>query len=154
MGRDIIVKNAVFLYMVYFFLPDQEGNIAMKENTTEICPLRLAMDIIGGKWRLSIICLLKDGTPMRYNQIKRGIPGITNMMLAQSLKHLEEYAIVHREQYNEVPVRVEYQLTENGKTLLSVLSQLSDWGNQYINCHEGLESHCVSCLYQEKGQSL
>lgn len=70
----------------------------------DICPLRLTMDMVGGKWRLSIICLLKDGTPKRYNQIRRGIPGITNVMLSQSLKHLEEYGIVHREQYNEVPV--------------------------------------------------
>lgn len=86
------------------------------EQSMEICPLRLAMDIIGGKWRLSIICLLKDGQPKRYNQIKRSVPGITNVMLSQSLKHLEEYGILDRTQYNEVPVRVEYRLTESGKT--------------------------------------
>jgi DNA-binding HxlR family transcriptional regulator len=114
----------------------------------DICPLRLAMDIIGGKWRLSIICLLKDGRPMRYNQIKRGVCGITNVMLSQSLKHLEEYNIVHREQYNEVPVRVEYSLTQNGRTLLSVLEQLSDWGNQYIDKHDEYISHCDNCIYQ------
>lgn len=117
----------------------------------EICPLRLAMDIIGGKWRLNIICLLKDGCPMRYNEIKRGVTGITNVMLSQSLKHLEEYNIVHREQYNEVPVRVEYRLTDNGRTLLSVLEQLSDWGNQYIQKHEGYSSHCGLCLYNGDG---
>lgn len=116
----------------------------------DICPLRLAMDIVGGKWRLSIICLLKDGTPMRYNQIRRGIPGITNVMLSQSLKHLEEYGIVHREQYNEVPVRVEYQLTESGKTLLTVLGQLMDWGNRYIEEHAPLRSHCGECLFYEE----
>lgn len=116
----------------------------------DICPLRLAMDIVGGKWRLSIICLLKDGTPMRYNQIRRGIPGITNVMLSQSLKHLEEYGIVHREQYNEVPVRVEYQLTESGKTLLTVLGQLMDWGNRYIEEHVPLRSHCGECLFYEE----
>jgi DNA-binding HxlR family transcriptional regulator len=115
---------------------------------TEICPLRLAMDIVGGKWRLSIICLLKDGNPMRYNEIRRRVPGITNVMLSQSLKHLEKYDIVHREQYNEVPVRVEYQLTENGKTLLQVLSQLSAWGNQYIDRQELYTSHCENCLFQ------
>lgn len=49
----------------------------MNKEQSEICPLRLAMDIVGGKWRLSIICLLKDGKPLRYNQIKRGVPGIT-----------------------------------------------------------------------------
>lgn len=118
-----------------------------EERNTEICPLRLAMDIVGGKWRLSIICLLKDGTPMRYNQIRRGIPGITNVMLAQSLRHLESYGIVHREQYNEVPVRVEYQLTDSGKTLLTVLGQLMDWGNRYIEEHAQLRSHCGACLF-------
>lgn len=121
-----------------------------EERNTEICPLRLAMDIVGGKWRLSIICLLKDGTPMRYNQIRRGIPGITNVMLSQSLKHLEEYGIIHREQYNEVPVRVEYQLTESGKTLLTVLGQLMDWGNRYIEEHAPLRSHCGMCLFYEE----
>lgn len=121
-----------------------------KERNTEICPLRLAMDIVGGKWRLSIICLLKDGTPMRYNQIRRGIPGITNVMLSQSLKHLEEYGIIQREQYNEVPVRVEYQLTESGKTLLTVLGQLMDWGNRYIEEHAPLRSHCGTCLFYEE----
>ena len=121
-----------------------------KERNTEICPLRLAMDIVGGKWRLSIICLLKDGTPMRYNQIRRGIPGITNVMLSQSLKHLEKYGIIHREQYNEVPVRVEYQLTESGKTLLTVLGQLMDWGNRYIEEHAPLRSHCGMCLFYEE----
>lgn len=121
-----------------------------KERNTEICPLRLAMDIVGGKWRLSIICLLKDGMPMRYNQIRRGIPGITNVMLSQSLKHLEEYGIIHREQYNEVPVRVEYQLTESGKTLLTVLGQLMDWGNRYIEEHAPLRSHCGTCLFYEE----
>lgn len=57
----------------------------MNKEQSEICPLRLAMDVVGGKWRLSIICLLKDGMPLRYNQIKRAVPGITNVMLSQSL---------------------------------------------------------------------
>ena len=116
----------------------------------DICPLRLTMDMVGGKWRLSIICLLKDGTPQRYNQIRRGIPGITNVMLSQSLKHLEEYGIVHREQYNEVPVRVEYRLTESGKSLLTVLGQLMDWGNRYMEEHAPLRSHCDACLFYEE----
>ena len=70
-----------------------------------------------------------DGLAMTaYNQIKRGVPGITNVMLSQSLKHLEEYGIVSLRQYSEVPVRVEYQLTNNGKTLLDLLEQFSEWG--------------------------
>ena len=123
----------------------------MNTEQSEICPLRLAMDVVGGKWRLSIICLLKDGKPLRYNQIKRGVPGITNVMLSQSLKHLEEYGIVSRRQYNEVPVRVEYQLTNNGKTLLDLLEQFSEWGNQYISRHQGYRSHCTNCLFWDGG---
>ena len=119
------------------------------QEPVNICPLRLAMDIIGGKWRLSIICLLRHGHPMRYNQIKKGVPGITNVMLAQSLKSLEAYGIVQRKQYNEVPVRVEYQLTENGLALLSVLNSLLEWGNQYLADHDGLVSHCPSCVLHE-----
>lgn len=122
----------------------------MNTEQSEICPLRLAMDVVGGKWRLSIICLLKDGKPLRYNQIKRGVPGITNVMLSQSLKHLEEYGIVSRRQYNEVPVRVEYQLTNNGKTLLDLLEQFSEWGNQYISRHQEYRSHCTNCLFRDR----
>lgn len=119
-------------------------NYTTDENT--ICPLKLTMDLIGGKWKLSIICLLKDGKPMRYNHIKKNIPGITNMMLAQSLKQLEEYNVIVRKQYNEVPVRVEYQLTQNGFDLLSVLNLLSDWGNQYIKKNTKYLSHCSKCI--------
>ncbi|MDD4843749.1 MAG: helix-turn-helix domain-containing protein [Anaerotignum sp.] len=122
----------------------------MHTEENNICPLKLTMNLIGGKWKLSIICLLKDGKPMRYNQIKRGVPGITNVMLSQSLKHLEEHDVVSRQQYNEVPVRVEYQLTENGRTLLSVLSLLSEWGNQYIVTHSTYTSHCSSCLIRKE----
>ena len=121
----------------------------MNTEQSEICPLRLVMDVVGGKWRLSIICLLKDGKPLRYNQIKRGVPGITKVMLSQSLKHLEEYGIVSRRQYNEVPVRVEYQLTNNGKTLLDLLEQFSEWGNQYISRHQEYRSHCINCLFRD-----
>ena len=126
----------------------------MNTEQSEICPLRLAMDVVGGKWRLSIICLLKDGKPLRYNQIKWGVPGITNVMLSQSLKHLEEYGIVSRRQYNEVPVRVEYQLTNNGKTLLDLLEQFSEWGNQYISRHQEYRSHCTNCLFRDREDFL
>ena len=119
------------------------------QEVATICPLRLTMDIIGGKWKMSIICLLKDGKPMRYNQIKRGVDGITSMMLSQSLKSFEEYGIVHREQYNEVPVRVEYRLSHRGLELLEALNLLNKWGNEYISGHDTLNSRCPSCIYSE-----
>ena len=108
------------------------------QSSSELCPLRLTMDIIGGKWKLNIICLLKNGEPMRYNQIRRGVPGITNVMLAQSLKSLESYGLLQRTQYNEVPVRVD------------LLRQLRDWGNRYMISHAlEVQSLCPGCLMHE-----
>lgn len=120
------------------------------QSSSELCPLRLTMDIIGGKWKLNIICLLKNGEPMRYNQIRRGVPGITNVMLAQSLKSLESYGLLQRTQYNEVPVRVEYQLTRDGMELLDLMRQLRDWGNRYMISHAlEVQSLCPGCLMHE-----
>lgn len=124
------------------------------EESKEICPLRFLMDMIGGKWKLNLICVLKEGKPMRYNQLKRAIPGITNVMLAQSLKSLEEYGILFRTQYNEVPVRVEYQLTENGFHLIRLLEMLSDWGNKYMEQFNHVESYCTCCEFYDKDNSI
>lgn len=133
----------------------QAAELANKETdgkAEEICPLRLVMDIIGGKWKLNILCLLKDGKPLRYNQIKRGVLGITNMMLANSLKSFEEYGIVHREQFNEVPVRVEYRLTQKGLELIEALRLLERFGSYYIQHSARYESRCTHCLYFDGSQ--
>lgn len=117
-----------------------------------ICPLRLVNDIIGGKWKQSIICILEKGTPVRYGEIKRKIPDITNMMLAQSLKSLESYGIVNRIQYDEMPVRVEYTLTEEGISLLQILGSISKWGKEYISKNNQYESQCDTChlIHEDK----
>ncbi len=110
-----------------------------------ICPLKLVNEMIGGKWKCSIICILEDGKAKRYNEIRRKIPSITNMMLAQSLKSLEEYGLIHREQYMEMPVRVEYSLTPEGQSLLPILNSLNKWGREYIRTHDEYEVQCDSC---------
>jgi len=93
----------------------------------ETCPIGIALDMIGGKWKPRIICsLMMDGT-LRYNDLTRKIKGITNAMLASSLKELESDGIVTRKQYMEVPPRVEYTLTEKGKELWPVLHRLAHW---------------------------
>ncbi len=94
------------------------------------CPLTYALNLIGGKWRLPIIWALSRNKTMRYNELKRSIDGITNMMLTQSLKELEAYGIVNREQFAEIPPRVEYSLTQNGKNLIPALKALADWGKE------------------------
>ena len=110
-----------------------------------ICPLKLVNEMVGGKWKCSIICILEDGKPVRYNEIRRKIPDITNMMLAQSLKSLEEYGLVHREQYNEMPVRVEYSITPEGQSLLPILNSLYQWGIEFLRSHDNYMSRCETC---------
>lgn len=91
------------------------------------CPIRYMLNMFGGKWKLPIVCMLSAGTPLRYSSIKRKLSDITNVMLSQSLKELEAAGIVHREQYNEVPPRVEYTLTEKGVGILPLLLQMGEW---------------------------
>ena len=96
------------------------------------CPIRYSLNAVGGKWKLPIICMLAGGNPTRYSGIRRKLAGITNMMLAQSLKELEAAGIVHREQYNEVPPRVEYTLTDKGESIIPILLQLAEWSTKYM----------------------
>ncbi|WP_289137810.1 helix-turn-helix domain-containing protein [uncultured Brevibacillus sp.] len=94
------------------------------------CPLTFALSIIGGKWRLPIIWALWKNETLRYNELKRNIDGITNMMLSQALKEMEDYGLIARKQYMEIPPRVEYSLTEAGKDLVPSLQSLAKWGKQ------------------------
>lgn len=94
------------------------------------CPLTFALNLIGGKWRLPIIWALSKNGTMRYNELRRSIGGITNMMLTQSLRELESYGIVYRKQYMEIPPRVEYSLTQSGENLIPALKALARWGKE------------------------
>ncbi len=93
-----------------------------------LCPIRYTIDIVGGKWKLPIICMLASGLPIRYSTIKRKLTGVTNMMLAQSLKELEASGIVHREQYNEVPPQSRVHLDREGKKHSSLLGKAGRMG--------------------------
>ncbi|HWQ42506.1 MAG TPA: helix-turn-helix domain-containing protein [Desulfosporosinus sp.] len=110
-----------------------------------LCPIRYTIDIVGGKWKLPIICMLAGGLPIRYSSIKRKLTGITNMMLAQSLKELEASGIVHREQYNEIPPRVEYTLTAKGKSIISPLVKLAEWGGGHMQEDKTCTAFCAIC---------
>ena len=89
------------------------------------CPLQHAMEMIGGKWKLSILCALSVDGPVRYNDLKRKMNGISNTMLAKSLKELEEDGLVRRTEYTEVPIRVEYESADKVKTLAPILAELA-----------------------------
>jgi DNA-binding HxlR family transcriptional regulator len=91
------------------------------------------LSVIGGKWKILILCTIDLGRIIRYNELKQRIAGITNTMLANSLKELEGDGLVSRKQYMEIPVRVEYSLTEKGKSILPVLTQLRQWSLAYLS---------------------
>lgn len=122
------------------------SSTAMKNQEMEaVCPLKYALNLVGGKWKLPIICILAREESVRYNSLKRKLCGITNMMLSQSLKELEENGIVHREQYNEIPPRVEYSLTKEGRSILEPLDSLSEWGKMYMDRIQTQSPYCGEC---------
>lgn len=98
----------------------------------DLCPVASALKAIEGKWKLPIIWVLCQNGTLRYNELKKSIVGITNMMLTSSLKELEASGLIRRVQFNEIPPRVEYSLTKAGEKLLPVLDELAKWGEQLI----------------------
>jgi DNA-binding HxlR family transcriptional regulator len=96
------------------------------------CPVEATMDVIGGKWKIIIIHHLIPET-RRFSELRRLIPQVTQRMLTSQLRELESYGIVHRKVYPQVPPKVEYSLTELGKTLEPVLLVMHDWGENFIN---------------------
>ena len=85
------------------------------------------MRCIGGKWKAQILCALGASGPLRYNALGRRLDHVSNTVLAQALRELEEDGLVCRREYLEVPVRVEYSITGAGTELIPILDQLSDW---------------------------
>jgi DNA-binding HxlR family transcriptional regulator len=89
------------------------------------------MSIIGGKWKPIILNCIGDRT-IRFGKLKQIIPSISNKVLTGELKELEQYGLVYRIEFIEMPPRVEYSLTNAGKSLLPLLHELADWGNTHI----------------------
>ncbi|MFF3345342.1 winged helix-turn-helix transcriptional regulator [Streptomyces sp. NPDC002779] len=96
-----------------------------------VCGIDAAMDVIGGKWKVLILWELSV-RPHRFGELRRGLPGVTEKVLAAQLRELEADGIVHREEYDEVPPRVEYSLTPKGVSLNTALEPLGDWGKSNI----------------------
>lgn len=96
------------------------------------CGLKRVIDTVGGKWKIMILCVIDRNEIVRYGELRRSIHGITNTMLANSLKELEADGLVERKQYDEMPVRVEYNLTEKTKTLIPILLELKKWGESNL----------------------
>jgi DNA-binding HxlR family transcriptional regulator len=89
------------------------------------------LEVIGGKWKCVILCHLTHGKK-RTNELKRLMPDITQKMLTQQLRELEEDGVIKRIVYNQIPPKVEYELSEYGWTLQSILDSLCAWGEKHI----------------------
>ncbi|KAF6627399.1 MULTISPECIES: winged helix-turn-helix transcriptional regulator [Paenibacillus] len=96
----------------------------------QACPVETTLDVIGGKWKGIILYQLLDGTK-RFNEFRRLNPGITQFMLTLQLRELERDGIIHREIYKEIPPKVEYSLTDFGRTLEPVIMSMKAWGESY-----------------------
>lgn len=95
------------------------------------CPVEACVEVVGGKWKGVILFHLLGGTK-RFNELQRLMPAVTQRMLTRQLRELEADQIVDRKVYPEVPPKVEYSLTEFGKTLAPVLKTLQGWGVKYL----------------------
>ena len=96
------------------------------------CPILHVFETIGQKWKLLILWYLHEKENTRYNELKRRIPGITNIMLTKSLRELETSGLVNRKVYDSNPPKVEYSLTALGLELMPAMNELYKWGSKHM----------------------
>ena len=95
------------------------------------CPVEATLELIGGKYKALILWHLSQGI-LRFSELRQVIKGATPKMLTQQLRELEANGLVHREVYPVIPPKVEYSLTETGRSLMPVLVAMRDWGADYL----------------------
>ncbi|MDF2503497.1 MULTISPECIES: helix-turn-helix domain-containing protein [Clostridium] len=100
------------------------------ENLTPSCPINITINILSGKWKVAILWHLSKEI-IRFNELKRLLPDITHKTLTMQLRELERDKIIYRKAYAEVPLRVEYGLTELGESIRPLLKSMCDWGKEY-----------------------
>lgn len=95
-----------------------------------ICGIDAAMDVVSGKWKSLILWELDNHGTRRFGELRRGLEGVSEKMLIQQLREMEEDGLLHREVFHQVPPKVEYSLTDHGRTLNEALRPLGTWGTQ------------------------
>ena len=114
------------------------GRKEEKNSIIEICPIRNVVARFGNKWALLVIVFINESGKVRFSQLRKLIPDISSKMLASTLDVLEADGLVFRTVYPEVPVRVEYELTEMGRSLVPLIDALTDWA---LNHQEAILAH-------------
>ncbi|NQZ54473.1 MAG: helix-turn-helix transcriptional regulator [Piscirickettsiaceae bacterium] len=117
-----------------------ENNLEKESSIAECidmpsCPVTTAIDVIGGKWKVIILYQLR-GKTLRFGELKRSIPRITQKMLTHQLRELEADKLITRHVYAEVPPKVEYTSTELAEKLNPALDLLCEWGGEYRKAHQ------------------
>jgi DNA-binding HxlR family transcriptional regulator len=97
----------------------------------ESCPVTATMQVLGGKWKAILINAIYHTSPSRFGELKRSVKGITQSMLTQQLRELEDDGLISRKIYAEIPPKVEYTLTEFGLTLSPIMLSMAKWGEEY-----------------------
>ena len=108
--------------------------------TKTICPVESTLELIGGKYKALILWHLSEKT-LRFSQLQKQMAGATAKMLTQQLRELESQHLIHREVFPVIPPKVEYSLTELGRSLLPILVAMRDWGTSYLK-NQNLEANC------------
>ncbi|GIF76882.1 winged helix-turn-helix transcriptional regulator [Asanoa siamensis] len=93
-----------------------------------VCGIDAAMDVVSGKWKSLILWELDNHGVRRFGELRRGLPGVSEKMLIQQLREMEQDGLINRQVYGEVPPKVEYSLTPDGRSLNAALAPLGDWG--------------------------
>lgn len=113
----------------------------MELERTENCPVEITLDLIGGKYKALILWHLSEGK-LRFSELKKAITSATPKMLTQQLRELESEDLITRKVFPVVPPKVEYSLTELGRSLMPLLLAMRDWGANYLRNNKQQESCC------------
>ena len=119
------------------------------------CPLEYGLKVFGGKWKSRIICVLAEKKKLRYSALRRDMANISDAILAATLKELIADQLVAREQFNDIPPRVEYRLTEKGESVVPILQSICRWAGLYernISAANPLPQ-CQQCSYGFRSDS-
>ena len=112
------------------------------------CPVEATLELIGGKYKALILWYLADGR-RRFSELRKMISSATPKMLTQQLRELEAQELIHREVFPVVPPRVEYSLTDTGRSLMPILTAMRDWGADYLHS-KNMEP---TCFMMQSGSS-
>ena len=119
---------------------------------TDHCPVEATLDLIGGKYKALILWHLSEGT-LRFSELRKVITNATPKMLTQQLRELEAQQLIHREVFPVVPPKVEYSLTNLGKSLMPILVAMRDWGDAYLRSQD-LQSCCFMMGSHPKAEEI